>query len=36
MTLIPVEPSESIVSRREFYTDDMISLIQSGHIKIVV
>ena len=35
LTLIPVEPSESIVSRREFYTDDMISLIQSGHIKIV-
>lgn len=36
LTLIPVEPSESIVSRREFYTDDMISLIKSGHIKIVV
>lgn len=35
LTLIPVEPSESIVSHKEFYTDDMISLIQSGHIKIV-
>lgn len=35
LTLIPVEPSEDIVSRTAFYTSDMLSLIQSGHIKIV-
>lgn len=35
LTLIPVESAEDIVSRREFYTSDMLSLIQSGLIKIV-
>lgn len=35
VTVIPVESAEDIVSRREFYTSDMLSLIQSGLIKIV-
>lgn len=36
LTLIPVEPTEDIISCREFYISDMFSLIKSGHIKIVV
>ena len=36
LTLIPVEPTEDIISCREFYISDMLSLIKSGHIKIVV
>ena len=36
LTLVPVESSEYTVNRTDFYTDDMISLIRSGHIKIVV
>lgn len=35
LTLVPVESSEYTVNRTDFYTDDMISLIRSGHIKIV-
>lgn len=36
LQLIPVESTEDTINRREFYTGDMLSLIQSGHIKIVV
>lgn len=36
IVLIPVESDESIASSRDYYTMDFISLIKSGHIKIVV
>lgn len=36
LQLISVEPTDDVVICREFYTVDMLSLIQSGHIKIVV
>ena len=36
LQLISVEPTDDVVICREFYTADMLSLIQSGHIKIVV
>ena len=36
LTVIPVEKDETVASYRDFYTSDMLSLIQSGHIKIVV
>ena len=35
LQLVPVEPTEDTVSRREFYTGDMLGLIKSGFIKIV-
>ena len=35
LQLVSVEPTEDTVSRREFYTGDMLSLIKSGLIKIV-
>ena len=35
LTVIPVEKDETVASHRDFYTSDMLSLIQSGHIKIV-
>lgn len=36
IVLVPVEPDESIASSRDYYTMDFVSLIKSGHIKIVV
>ena len=36
IVLIPVESDESIASSRDYYTMDFVSLIKSGHIKIVV
>lgn len=35
LIVVPVEPDETIASECDFYTSDMLSLIQSGHIKIV-
>ena len=35
LQVIPVEPTEDTISRREFYTGDMLGLIKSGIIKIV-
>ena len=35
LTVIPVEKDETVASHRDFYTSDMLSLIESGHIKIV-
>ena len=36
LIVVPVEPDETVASSRDFYSSDMMSLIQSGHIKIVV
>lgn len=36
IVLVPIEPDESIASSRDYYTMDFVSLIKSGHIKIVV
>lgn len=36
IVLTPVEPNESIVNSRDYYTEDFISLIKNGNIKIVV
>ena len=36
LTLVPVGKDESVSSSRDYYTSSFISLIQSGHIKIVV
>ena len=36
LVVVPVEPDETVASSKDFYTSDMILLIQSGHIKIVV
>lgn len=35
LVVVPVEPDETVASSDDFYTMDMISLIKSGHIKIV-
>lgn len=35
LTVVPVKPDETVASSRDFYTDDMLSLIKSGHIQIV-
>lgn len=35
IVLVPVEPDESIASSSDYYTMDFVSLIKSGHIKIV-
>ena len=35
LVVVPVEPDETIASSSDFYTSDMMSLIQSGYIKIV-
>ena len=35
LVVVPVEPDETVASSRDFYTSDLMSLIQSGHIKIV-
>lgn len=35
LVVVPVEPDESVASYGDFYITDMISLIKSGHIKIV-
>lgn len=36
LIVVPVEPDETIASKRDFYTSDMISLIVDGYIKIIV
>ena len=36
LVVIPCEPDEMVVPSEEYYTSDMVSLIQSGAIKIVV
>lgn len=36
LVVVPVEPDKTVSSGMEFYTNDMLSLIQGGHIKIVV
>lgn len=35
LVVVPVGPDETVASSRDFYTSDMMSLIQSGHIRIV-
>ena len=35
LILVPVEPDNDVASYHDYYTMDMISLIKSGHIKIV-
>lgn len=35
ITLVPVEPDETVESSRDFYTCDMLSLIKDGYIKII-
>ena len=35
LIVVPVEADETIASSRNYYTSDMVSLIKSGHIKIV-
>ena len=35
IVLIPVEPDDSVASSRDYYTEDLVSLIKEGHIKIV-
>lgn len=35
LIVVPVEPDETIASKRDFYTSDMISLIIDGYIKII-
>ena len=35
LVVVPVEPDETVASSHDYYTMDMISLIQSGYIKIV-
>ena len=35
LTLVPVEADETVASSDDYYTMDMVSLIQSGYIKIV-
>jgi hypothetical protein len=36
LTLVPVEPDETVERSREFYISDMIQLIQEGIIKIIL
>lgn len=36
ITVMPVEADETVASSRTFYTSDMASLIQDGHIRIVL
>lgn len=36
IVVVPVEPDKTVANSCEFYTSDMISLIKSGHIKIIV
>lgn len=36
LVVVPVEPDETVASSDDYYASDMISLIRSGHIKIVV
>ena len=36
LVLVPVEPDETVESSRDFYTSDMISLIESGCIQIYI
>lgn len=36
LTLVPVEPDETVERSREFYTSDMIQLIREGIIKIII
>ena len=35
LTVVPVEPDETILSHDDFYVMDMVSLIREGHIKIL-